>query len=154
MMQHLVPAAPSQQVGRATPRQLDRKKIMKKNQRVAFSSIDQFKKTLGEAKLVFFHVFDSESNPNLLSLFATSTDDEILLLMDTREDQGFLASTPIVVQVTAPPRQFISKALLGMRGIGAWAKGTFFGFEESEENFAAFLDNARSFAFAGNASSS
>jgi hypothetical protein len=51
------------------------------------------------------------------------------------------------VEITPPPRRFVSQNLIDLRELGAWAKGTLFGFEASEENYADFITRAREFAF-------
>jgi hypothetical protein len=68
-----------------------------------------------------------------------------VLLMDVAEDRGFLTGTPITVDITQN-RQFISRPLAECRGVGAWAKGTLFGFEPDEKEMEAFVAKARAFA--------
>ena len=115
----------------------------------SFASLDAFKTVLGDARLIFFHVFEGEPEANVLRLLDASSHDELLLLLDVGNDEGFLASTPITVEITEPPRQFRSKPLIELRGLGAWAKGTLFDFETNSDRFSDFIKKARAFALGG-----
>lgn len=120
---------------------------MTKIDHTSFSTFSEFKSVLAKARLVFLHVFAGAPNEKLLSLLDPSLKNELLVLLDRDADAGFLASTPIVVDVSAPPRKFVTKQLIDLRGVGAFAKGAMVGFEENEQNFSAFISKSRDFAF-------
>jgi hypothetical protein len=113
----------------------------------AFSNLDDFKKNLVAKELLFFHIFEGSPNKGVLGLLAECEENERVLLLDVAIDKGFLKNTPITVIVTAD-RQFMSKPLAELRGLGAWAKETFFGFEDNEAAFGSFISKARAFAHA------
>jgi hypothetical protein len=110
-----------------------------------FSSLDEFKNSLVRNELLFFHIFEEHPNNRLLQLLSHCADNERVLLLDVAKDTGFLRNTPITVDITAN-RTFASRPLAELRGLGAWAKGTFFGFEENEAEIGSFVSKARAFA--------
>ncbi|MCA9032935.1 MAG: hypothetical protein KDA66_19105, partial [Planctomycetaceae bacterium] len=83
----------------------------------AFTSLDDFKAVLGDAQLIFFHVFQNEPEVSLLRLFEASSKNELILLLDVEQDRGFLKGTPVTVEITNAPRQFLSKPLIELRGL-------------------------------------
>ena len=118
-------------------------------QSASFTSLDDFKTVLGDARLIFFHVFAGEPEVSILRLFEASSQDELLLLLDVEQDRGFLKGTPVTVEITDAPRQFLSKPLNELRGFGAWAKGTLIDFEVDSNRYSDLIKKAREFAFGG-----
>jgi hypothetical protein len=112
----------------------------------AFSSFEEFKKRAVK-ELVFFHVFEGNPSAAVQKLLSTCQENECILLLDVGNDRGFLKNTPIKVSVTADSHP-VSKPLGDLRGLGAWAKGMNFGFEENEAAFESFISTARAFAHA------
>jgi hypothetical protein len=110
-----------------------------------FASLDEFKNYTVRNELLFFHVFEDCPNHRILQLLSECADNERVLLLDVANDTGFLKNTPITVEITAD-RRFISRPLAELRGLGAWAKGTLFGFEENEAEIGSFVSKARAFA--------
>lgn len=120
---------------------------MTQSKSVSLKSFDDFKTLLGDATLVFFHVFEREPESSVLKHFEAPSHDELLLLLDVKADEGFLAHTPVTVEVTDAPRQFLSKPLIQLRGLGAWAKGTLVDFETHPDRLQDLIRKARLFAF-------
>ncbi len=108
-----------------------------------FASFDEFKHNLVAKELLFFHVFHGTPSDDVLRLLSEGKENERVLLLDVAKDRGFLNGTPITV---TSDRKFVSKPLAEMRGVGAWAKGAFFGFEEKIGEIASFISKARAFA--------
>lgn len=114
---------------------------------VSFKSFDDFKSVLGDARLIFFHVFEGEPESSILQHFEAPSQGELLLLFDVERDEGFLARTPVTVEITDAPRRFLSKPLIQLRGLGAWAKGTLVDFELHSDRYPELIRKARLFAF-------
>ncbi|MBI1832733.1 MAG: hypothetical protein HYR84_14930 [Planctomycetes bacterium] len=112
--------------------------------RTAFATLEEFKEQLVSGELLFFHVFELQPEKTVLSLLNSHEDNERVLLFDALQDGGFLATTPVVVEITQDS-PFISKSLAELRGLGAWAKGSLFGFETDVSRMASFIARAREF---------
>jgi hypothetical protein len=110
-----------------------------------FASLDEFKNSLARNELLFFHIFEKHPNNRVLQMLSQCADNERVLLLDVANDTGFLKNTPITVDITAD-RRIISRPLAELRGLGAWAKGTLFGFEDNEAEIGSFVSRARAFA--------
>jgi hypothetical protein len=113
----------------------------------SFRAFDEFSTILGEFKLIFYHIFDTEPDQKLVRFFESSSYDEILLLFNIKKDKGFLAKTQITVEITPPPREFISRPLIELLGLGSWAKGTPYGSESDETKYLDLINESRTFAF-------
>lgn len=95
---------------------------MKTIERRAFANFDEFRQHVQEFRLVFFHVFDATPDQRVLDEFGTYSAHELVVLLDVREDKGFLGQNLIGIDITRDKRT-VSKPLIEMRGLGAWAKG-------------------------------
>lgn len=115
----------------------------------SLASLDELKEQAKSAKIVYFHVFDLAADPLVKELWASARPGETLLLLDVNADRGFLSSTPITIEITSD-RQFISKPLVQLRGLGAWARGVLIGFETNPMQWRDLLIKSRNFAFANN----
>ena len=116
--------------------------------RATFSNFEEFKKEASANEPLFFLVFEKRPNDTVLKLLAEHADCERVLLLDVAEDRGFLKNTPITVDGT-PAREVLSKPLAELRGIGAWARGTFLGFEVNEAAMASFISRVCAFGRPG-----
>ncbi|MFO0968584.1 MAG: hypothetical protein U0793_23760 [Gemmataceae bacterium] len=112
----------------------------------SLGSLDELKEQAKSAKIVYFHVFDSAPDSLITELLASTRPDEHLLLLDVNADRGFLSNTPITLYITSD-RQFISKPLVQLRGLGAWARGVLVGFETRPDQWREFIKKCRAFVF-------
>ena len=102
---------------------------MKTIERRSFATFEDFREFARGVRLLFFHVFAGQPDPDVLDALSTWSPHETLLLLEVGEDQGFLRKTLITPEVRLGQIP-VSKPLSQMRGLGAWANGTIVGFTE------------------------
>jgi hypothetical protein len=118
--------------------------------RTSFASLEEFKESLVKGELLFFHVFERVPSAWVLNTLADGREGERLLLLDVNEDRGFLAATPITVEIR-PDGSMPTRPLIELRGLGAWGRGTLYGFEQDAARISEFVVKARKFARPSNA---
>ena len=108
-----------------------------------FATFGDFKKSAAHVKLVFFHIFEGRPSKAVLKLLSACEDIHTALLLDVGNDLGFLRNTLMSVNGNG---KTVAKTWSEFRGLGAWANGEVFGFEENEAEMASFVAKARAFS--------
>jgi hypothetical protein len=119
---------------------------MKALERKSFVSFVEFRNYAQMFRVLFFHVFSEKPDQRVLDEFSTYNAHEALLLFDVKDDRGFLEENVISIDLTRDRRP-MSKLLIDMRGLGAWAKGKVVCATEEPEYFDDVVRKARSFTF-------
>lgn len=119
---------------------------MKALERKAFSTFVEFRTYAQMFRVLFFHVFSGQPDKRVLDEFSTYNAHEALLLFDVGDDLGFLQDNLISIDLTRDGKP-VSKPLIEMRGLGAWAKGKVVCATEDPEFFDDVVRTTRRFTF-------
>ena len=118
---------------------------MKTLERKSFQDEAAFRLFASRVPLLYFHVFETTPNEQVLLALQSCGEGEKVILLDITEDSGFLAQTQVTVEITQV-HQFISKPLSQVCGVGAWAKGTLVDFVQDTNGIPELMHKARRFA--------
>lgn len=111
----------------------------------AFRNLDEFRSYASGFRLLCFHVFRGVPDDAMMKSLPPLEDGEQFILLNANEDQGFLTTTPVTVEITSD-RHFLSRPLLELTGIGTWGKGTLYGFSSDHNYINEMVEKARKFA--------
>ena len=110
--------------------------------RQAFADFEGFRVYTQAYRLVFFHVFTGQPDPQVYDALSTWSPHEALLLLEVNEDQGFLRQTLIAAELTKG-KNAASRPLVELRGLGAWADRAIVGFTEDPALFEKIVRDGR-----------